>query len=275
MPSKITLMMLAERDLFLPKFTGHIARALFLHSINRVNPSLAQRLHQPNALKPYTVEPLYFRSKDRSLEGYVADSSKPIKLVIKSLNDALFQEITKYLSSARTLMIRDVTLFLQGAHIQTLDYDSIMKNSEDVSELELNFVTPTYLSDSRSEYFSLFPEPRRLFMNLLRIWNSFSPIKIEKSEYMRYWRWLEEKVGVNMYYLNTVPIEVERLKAKVGFVGYIGYVFKDYSYSRLTDALVRFSEFSNVGGGRTSGMGVVKVTRRKVCQKNTEKNINA
>jgi len=35
----------------------------------------------------------------------------------------------------------------------------------------------------------------------------------------------------------------------------------DEKCARLTDSLLTFAEYSNVGGGRTAGMGVVKIRR--------------
>jgi len=97
-------------------------------------------------------------------------------------------------------------------------------------------------------------------MNLLRVCNAFfnSDEKIEKEDYSAYRAWLEENVGVARYDLRTMPISVERAKAKFGFIGEVNYVIgKDKKFAKLTDALLSFSKYANVGGGRTSGMGVV------------------
>ena len=52
----------AEKSVRMPLFTGYMARGLALHVINMINPSLAQDLHEPNAIKPYSVTPLYFKA---------------------------------------------------------------------------------------------------------------------------------------------------------------------------------------------------------------------
>jgi CRISPR/Cas system endoribonuclease Cas6 (RAMP superfamily) len=45
-----------------------------------------------------------------------------------------------------------------------------------------------------------------------------------------------------------------------GFVGWATYEFGDLNseWNRVTQVLARFAEYSNVGGNRTGGFGVIK-----------------
>jgi len=267
MPARISISMMPQKDFKLPLFTGQIARGLLLHVINRANPSAAQSLHEANVLKPYTIEPLYFRSKMKAPDGYLLDGSRPCILTVKVLKDDLVEKTLAYLASNDKILIRDNVLLLNEIRFESKDYSKIMKDAKEIDRFVMDFMTPTYLSKKGSDYFSLLPEPRAVMMNLLRIWNAFAEDKVGKEDYRAYWRWLEKNIGINMYELRTMPIRVQRMKAKTGFVGRVSYIIGDRRYSRLTDALLTFAEFSNVGGGRTAGMGVVRVSRETEGQK--------
>ena len=86
MPVEISLEMCAEKPVVLPFFTGHVARGLLLHFIRQVDPAASGLLHELNVSKPYSVTPLWFRSKSRIAEGYVLDPSFPAIIISKILN---------------------------------------------------------------------------------------------------------------------------------------------------------------------------------------------
>ena len=60
MVTEIEVKTFATKSIKLP-LTGYIARGLALYMLRTVNPSVSQNLHQPNAVKPYSVTPLYFK----------------------------------------------------------------------------------------------------------------------------------------------------------------------------------------------------------------------
>ena len=102
----------------------------------------------------------------------------------------------------------------------------------------------------------LFPEPTRLFISLMRLWDTFSTSKrFGRKELQAYKGWLERHVGVTEHSLRTVMAEMGRKKA-VGFQGRATYeVDAEDGWSRGTDTLARFGEYSNLGGNRTGGFG--------------------
>ena len=73
MPIEIGLEMYAEKEAFLPLFTGHISRGLLLHILQQVDPRVSQGLHEPNVIKPFSVTPLQFKSKAKTSAGYLLD----------------------------------------------------------------------------------------------------------------------------------------------------------------------------------------------------------
>lgn len=259
MPTRLTLSLAPSRDFPVPKFTGYIARGVILHLVKSANPSKALDLHESNVLKPFAVEPLYFKARAKSPEGYLVDASSPCTMVIKVLDDSLVQDFVSYMSSNGKLMIRDCELFFRELNIEHNNYQEILSGGREDQKFGVDFNTPTYFSMESSAFYSVLPEPSRLMMNVLRIWNRFSTEKVDKETYADYWRFLSKNAGITRYELQTMPVKVERAKAKMGFVGRVNYELADPKYARLTNSLLKFAEFSNVGGGRTAGMGVVKV----------------
>jgi len=259
MPTKITINLFAQKDFKLPRFTGHISRGIILHIIKNIYPSTAQLLHESNVLKPFAVEPVYFRSKMKDQRSYLVDSNYPIKIIVKLLDDRIIKEFVSSIASNEKILIREEELRLGEISIEQKCYNEMIERSEEINKFVIHFNTPTYFSRQKSEYLGLFPEPELMFLNVLRVWNKFSEEKISRDDFKDYKRWLSGEVGVIRYDLNTVTINAERAKAKLGFVGNAFYEINDHEYSKITHTLLSFAEFSNVGGGRTAGMGVVKV----------------
>lgn len=259
MPAKISITLFAQKDFKLPRFTGHIARAITLHIIKNANPSIAQLLHEANVLKPFAVEPLYFKSKMKDENSYLVDSSYPCKLIVKLLDDDFTNELVSCIASNDRIFIREEELKLGEILIEQKCYKELIDQSKEISRFGIRFTTPTYFSRQKSEFFAIFPEPQIVFMNVFRIWKRFVKKKMSKDEFEQYKEWLMKEVGVTRYELMTLPINVERAKAKIGFVGYAFYGINKQEFSKITHTLLQFAEFSNLGGGRTAGMGVVKI----------------
>ena len=67
----------------------------------------------------------------------------------------------------------------------------------------------------------------------------------------------EAHVGVSAYELRTRLAEMGKKKA-VGFTGWVEYYMDELGeWNRVTVALARFAEYSNIGGNRTGGFGEV------------------
>jgi len=108
----------------------------------------------------------------------------------------------------------------------------------------------------------MFPDPMKVFQNLMRLWNNFSNEKkftLEDQE--EYARWLHKNAGVSKYKLETTIVHMREKKA-TGFTGWIVYELNaDDEWNKTTQTLARFAEYSNIGGNRTGGFGVTKMKR--------------
>ena len=257
-PTEIVFEMYAERELALPAFTGYISRGLLLHIIRRVNPAVAQRFHEAEVMKPYSVTPLWFKSKARGSEGYLLDPSYPCRVGFRFLRDGDARLVIDYFMEKPAISIFDVPFQVASLSVSTKDYAE-MEKAEPLEAFRLVFKSPTYLSTLGSPYRCLFPEPQRLFSNLMRIWNAYSTSKrFGKEEYKAYREWLAKHIGLSEYHLRTTLARMRERKA-MGFLGWSNYEMDSQDeWNKVTVTLAQFAEYSNIGGNRTGGFGVTR-----------------
>lgn len=259
LPVKIGLEMYAERALVLPFFTGYIARGLFLHVLRRVDPALAGALHEADRPKPYSVTPLRFRARERTGDGYLVDSGFPCRVWFGFLRDELAGRVLEYFHGSDSVLIYDTRFRVASLSVKSESYGDLLKGvGEPVESFRLYFRTPTYLATLGTDYHFMFPDHLRIFPGLMRLWNLFSDgRRFGKGEFLEYKGWLLRNVGVSQHRLFTRIVWMGRKKAS-GFVGWTAYEMKALDeWNRVTQVLSRFAEYSNIGGNRTGGFGVV------------------
>lgn len=267
MPVEVTLEFYADKSITLPHFTGYIARAIFLNMIREVNPALAVELHEANTTKPYSVAPLQFRHIKRTKDGYVLDTTQPIRVSFRFLVDGLFNYLMKYLESNSTILIAESEARIISIHIRCESYEDLQKNSMSITDFKLQFKTPTYLRNPETKYHCLFPDKRKVFLQLMKLWNTFSDRKYRDEDVDAYRIWLERMLTEAEYRLRTTMAYMGKKKSP-GFLGWITYHTDDLTeWSRVTYTLAKFAEYANIGGNRTGGFGVVKFTPRTTEKK--------
>lgn len=263
MPIEFSLELSAENSVLFPLFTGYVSRGLLLHMLRQVDPSVSALLHEPDKIKPYSVTPIRFRSKGRVGDKYILDETKPCNVRFRFLNDELATVLLKYLCEGGNPLIYDVKFRIDSVRVRSESYNDILGVSRKPTALiNLRFITPTYLAALGTDYHYMFPDPVKVFMNLMRLWNSFSDDRKFGSEEQReYMDWLSKNIGVSKYRLETT-IAYMREKKATGFTGWIEYELRaDDEWNNITQALAKFAEYSNIGGNRTGGFGV---TRAKI-----------
>lgn len=256
MPTELRLKLSAERDVPLPRFTGYISRALLLNLLNQANPGAALRLHEPNKPKPYSVTPLLFKSKLRAESGYLLDSSHPCEVSFRFLDEGLAKLALDCLLRRDRVLIVDSFFRIESIEVRHEPYEDMEAGAKPIEAFRLHFRTPTYFKELGSPFHSLFPEPRRIFPGLLKLWNRFSGRGgLDPSEYRA---WIEGNLGVSAHRISTRRVLMGKKKA-IGFSGWASYeAIGGGDWAKLTWAMARFAEYSNVGGNRTGGFGVVR-----------------
>jgi CRISPR/Cas system endoribonuclease Cas6 (RAMP superfamily) len=81
---------------------------------------------------------------------------------------------------------------------------------------------------------------------------------------IEYREWLDNHgIAIAGCNIETRKVLLKRGLWSVGFTGVVRFSIPDDTYSNefaeITAKLLKFGELSNVGGGRTSGMGVMEV----------------
>jgi len=260
LPVEIILEMYTERPLVLPFFTGYVSRGLLLHILRKVNPDLASSMHEADKPKPYSVTPLKFKAIERNEKGYLIDPAFPCHTNFRFLSDEVAKCVLEYFYKNVEVLIYDAVFKVASLSVKSESYEDLCKSvKEPIKNLCLHFKTPTYLASLGTDYHFMFPEHVRIFSGLMRLWNLFSDFKrFDKERFLEYKEWLLKNVGVCRFSLGTRMAFMARKKAS-GFVGWIDYEFRVMDeWNKITQVLGRFAEYSNVGGNRTGGFGVVK-----------------
>ena len=264
MPVEVDLELYGEKSVVLPFFTGHVARGLLLHIVRLVDPSAAGVLHELNVSKPYSVTPLRFRSVSRVEDGFVLDPAYPCHVGFRFLRDNLAGYVLKFFERQNNVMIFDKVFRIASLSIKSKSYTDLEREPQAAERFKLVFETPTYLPCLGSNYRWMFPDAVRIFSGLMRVWNKFSDgRRFGKEEFLTYKDWLSKNVGACSYKLRT-RLAVMREKKAVGFIGWCTYEMKDLEseWNKVTVMLAKCGEFSNVGGNRTGGFGVIKAILR-------------
>ncbi len=208
----------------------------------------------------------------------------------------LSQEIASRILKA---VMEEFSLRLQEVKVSPLEisvfeesYSRLLKEARPVKRFAIDFLTPTYFRVSpllasrlfpfkrpaggvserrlkKARRFHPLPNPILMMRNLTRLWSEFSDTPFN---YGRYLSWISA-LGLS---LSGFPkgIKTQRLyehkttgKFVVGFQGLVHFSVPDDLYrkrwARITDALLKFAEYSNVGGGRTAGLGMVRYLPRE------------
>ncbi len=259
-PLQIELEMYAEKPILLPFFTGHVSRGLLLHVLRRVNPSLARALHEADKPKPYAVTPLRFKSREKTDKGYWLDPNFPCRVRFKFLRDEIAKSLLEYFYKNTSVLIYDTVFQVASLNVKNESYEDLWSHAEEPGKaFRLVFLTPTYLATLGTDYHYLFPDHTRICPSLMRLWNLFSDHKrFGKNEVLEYKEWLLKNMGVSKHKLSTRTAFMREKKAN-GFVGWAEYEMKVLDeWSQVTLVFARFAEYSNIGGNRTGGFGVIK-----------------
>ncbi|MEM2999891.1 MAG: CRISPR system precrRNA processing endoribonuclease RAMP protein Cas6 [Candidatus Bathyarchaeia archaeon] len=261
MPVEIGLEMYAEKPVVLPLFTGYVARGLLLHAVRRIDPATSELLHELNVRKPYSVTPMRFKSKQRAENGYELDPHAPCFVSFRFLRDEYSMFILNYFQKESSVLVFDTVFRVASLSVNCKSYVDLENEAQAADRFRLVFRTPTYFASLGSSFRWMFPDAVKVFAGLMRVWNLFSDSRrFGKEEYLAYKEWLEKNVGVCEYDLHT-RLAVMRKKKATGFVGWVTYEMKDTEseWNRITCMLARYAEYSNVGGNRTCGFGIVRM----------------
>jgi len=260
-----------------PAFLGRAVHAWFLDQVRQVDPHLAESLHAPNTLRPFTVSSLWCSSSQPHGDSLRLSAGRACHLRITSIEPDLS---TRLLSAFAPRWV-NATVHLTGVpfrvrqiastaaeHPQAarLPYEVLIertRQSHPPSHVSLRFLTPTTFRRSPpldspfgDESYDLpFPLPELIFNGLLSLWNTFAPQPL--PEELRVFA--RDCVVVSRYRLHTelVSFGSGRRGRVGGFVGDCRFAIRcsDAAWRQRIGLLAAFAPFASVGRRTTMGLG--------------------
>ena len=241
-------------------FTGVMLRGALLAIIKESQPELACLLHDAPGIRPFSLSLLTPHRRDFAtllIEG------RTYQFRVTFLEEHIMDTMLEFLT-------RDRPVFnLLGAELTTshveLDrvtfLDLVADSSTPIYSFSLRFLTPTCFSAWGSDVHYLYPDPVKVFPNLLRLWNRFCPSHALPRTSV-YYDWVARNVIVTSYSLRTRTVRLGEARRTAGFIGVCHYRIRhtpqNQALAAFTNTLCRFGELANVGNNRTAGFGVVR-----------------
>ncbi len=275
-------------------YSGFAVRGFFFDLIKRVAEAKAEELHVKKRLAPYSTTPIEVVGFDGSLDVVYRRLPQGAARFSVTLLDSALSNI--FIELIRCGKLADISFNGKRCTLTSLEYSrldttKLINEAKAVEKFAVNFRSPTYFRRTPVDVKTLFPsargvegqqpdlyrslplpEPVLMFRSLLRLWRAFSEVstKIPVNELKN---WVELGGVVVSGYpkaIRTVRVYEHPTSNKwaVGFVGEVHFSLpKDlYSerYAEFVDALLRFGEYTNVGGGRSAGLGVIQYLKADV-----------
>jgi len=282
--TKLCFKFLVDKIIKFQSYSGFASRGIFFDMLKRQDENYALTLHSGRGLAPYSTSPIMIRENGKTRVIYKLIKPYCLAYVNFTLLDnelsRLFKELI--MEGISDIKLIDKSFPVIGVSINTVSFKELLEKAKPVKRFTLTFQSPCYLrmtpksslilfpskrcsSDVKRGYrFYLFPEPILLFRNLIRLWRRFSDTWFN---YMEFMEWIEAGgVAISGFPkgIRTVRIYEHPTLNKwvVGFIGTVRFNLPEDVYDRrfasIVDALLRFAKHSNVGGGRTAGLGMIE-----------------
>ena len=180
---------IAQDDAVISPTRGYYAYALFLDTLRRANATVAQRLHDLEGPKPFTLSPLQGKF-GRQSSGLKLTAGETYWIRLTFLQEDIFAYFLDSLLKAGSQPLRLDQARLQLEEVLTTlgksplchcqDFEEILSQASTERQIHLEFLSPTaFRSGGRRNV--IFPEPRLLFQSYLSRWQSFSSIKLDDN----------------------------------------------------------------------------------------------
>ncbi|MEM1552876.1 MAG: CRISPR system precrRNA processing endoribonuclease RAMP protein Cas6 [Candidatus Bathyarchaeia archaeon] len=269
---------LAKSDVLLSKgsYLGFPLRDVIYQAIYKVDPACFMEIHRGGAIAPFsTLPPLGVRGgKIAFLKSYISASSL-FRFEVRCLNDKFTEIFAKAMLNEKYIRLANGVIEVLSVRARTVPSEVLVREAEksvECRKFAILFKTPTVLrlkveGENRASLLFPLPDPRLIFINLYIIWNRYMEPKIDEG----YIAWLS-KMGICPAGLKNVRTyrlfeykEGGKRRFDIGFVGTVRLAFVDTFYEKSkalqTHTLLKFAEYSNIGKGRTAGLGVIKVLK--------------
>lgn len=252
------------------KTLGVSLQGLFYALLKEGNAVLAQRVHDADAVKPFTVSPLNGKLPRVAGERMVV-AGVTYWVRFTTLTDEVYNALNPVLLGR---FLRGGAVTLDGVEFKVVDVTTepreekrlgrlssaaeIWARAEPISTITLRFASPTTFKQRGLNL--LFPIPANVFHSYREKWNAFAAPPIDDG----FIPWVEQNVAVEAHHLETRMIWFGEFQLH-GFAGWCRFTAKDGDVTRLEqlNALADFAFFCGTGQKTTQGMGQ---TRRMMAE---------
>ncbi|MCS7222129.1 MAG: CRISPR system precrRNA processing endoribonuclease RAMP protein Cas6 [Anaerolineae bacterium] len=264
---------------------GRATHAWFLSQIRRVDSALAERLHEPNTTRPFTVSAL--REVGPAIGGQVALTPERQYWLRVTSFDAMLSRcwLEKVIPSLpRQITLAEATFALKAVTCdsrehpwagqttyEALTQEHLLETRAPARRWTLQFASPTTfrstagessLADGDGRAYRVaghnvpLPLPGLVFDSYLQRWNSFAPVALHPDLK----RYAEECVAISRYRLETALVEFGPAR-EIGFTGHCQFIalVHDPYWLRLLNLLAAFAFYAGTGHHTTRGLGQTRL----------------
>ncbi|MCX8201386.1 MAG: CRISPR system precrRNA processing endoribonuclease RAMP protein Cas6 [Candidatus Caldarchaeum sp.] len=261
-------------------FSGFYVRGIFFSLLKSVDPELATAVHEERTLSPYSTSPLENTQGRKIFYGTVPPGSFfqfRITTLRNSVSDALARCLTG--GSPPSIQVNGVHARVSEVYVEHYDGGEHRVLGEPC-RYDVVFRTPTFFRNTQKGpnvlqlllprrlrrkvkpvyRYVIVPDPYHFFRNLARLYRQFCK---PNFPYRSYSEWLlEGGVALETYdSLKVYKVYDSDGTWSRGFVGRAVFSVPKDLYdgrmAKITGELLEFARFSNVGGNRTAGFGVI------------------
>lgn len=252
---------------------GYKFRGVIMKWLVESNPELGDAFHRPGQIRPYAINTIPHRKEGR------------IEFILTSYDEELSDTVIHDLlqSEKVKLKVNGQTFFIARITFERPNLEQMRKQARALTKFQIQFVTPIYFNTSLGDYPVRFPMPDIFFNNLARLWNDMNndELKIDRESFIE---WINAHVYISGYRMRSAKRDIGKRKPVVGGLGNatyrvteinrnyykhlleeldrkydIEFVRENYSNNcEWLDTLLKLGTYTNVGGNRTAGMGVIR-----------------
>jgi CRISPR/Cas system endoribonuclease Cas6 (RAMP superfamily) len=252
---------------------GYKFRGVIMKWLTERNPELGEAFHKPGKIRPYAINTIP-RQKEDKIEFILTSYHEQLSDTV--IHDLLQSERVKLKVDGQQFFIARITF-------ERPNLDQMKKRAKPATKLQIQFVTPVYFNTSLGDYPVRFPMPNSLFGNLVHLWNDINADgqQLERDSFIE---WVNAHVYISGYKMRSAKRNIGKRKPVVGGLGNATYrvtkinrtyykkvleemdrnydvEFVNDNYAencQWLDTLCKLGTYTNVGGNRTAGMGVIR-----------------
>ena len=230
----------------------YIFRGIFMDWLREIAPRFIHDLHEYEKIRPYSINRIIDLNRIRFI----------LTIFHENISESIMESILR--GEKDQFNIGGKKFILSTIKFEKITLKQIIDDSRSVQMFNIRFITPVYFNTSKGDYQVRFPLPILLFGNLANIWNFIASGEAEINR-KPFLEWVKMYVYFSSFKIETKESTIGKMKPVVGGLGKITYTVQDNNanYCCWLEILCRLGEYTNVGGNRTAGMGVMRYQPKK------------